>query len=139
VWKKIYPYIIGFAVGCITLWAISSGISNSKIDKLSNTINESKIIANGIEQNNFRLIESNTRLSESNRQLQTGIDRLTKQINDRDTEYQRQLEEIRNRFGNISITLGKVAEGLADSTGSIQSIIDGLEQIKNLISTLKFN
>jgi hypothetical protein len=139
VFKKIYTYLIGFIIGTISLWAISQGISNKQINQLSNTIATSKIVTTRIEQSNFRLIETNTRLSITNRQLQEGVDRLKKQIRDRDTEYQRQLDESRNRFETIKTGLIEISRRLESSTDIVQSVIDGLEQIKNFISSIKFN
>jgi methyl-accepting chemotaxis protein len=137
--KIIFSFLAGSIITFIIVWAISSGQNNIIIKRLSDTITASNSISKRIEQNNFDLIESNTRLSETNKQLQTTVDRLAKSIRDRDTEYQRQLEEIRNRFGNISVALGTISEGLISSTGSIQNIIDGIEQIKSFIKSLKID
>jgi hypothetical protein len=123
--KKIYPYIIGFIIGGITLWAISTGLSNRKIEQLSNNI------AIGTETNN-RLLETVDRLTERNRLDQTTIDGLREQIISDNNIAKRKLDK-------ISSGLGTIAEGLAGTEGTIQDIIDGIESIKTFIKSIKID
>lgn len=138
-WKKIFPYILGFIIGIILTWAISSGYNNRKINELSNTINTDKTINTVIQQANFRLSESNSRLSDNVRQLQEGTGRLEKQIRDRDAEHQRQIDETRNRFESIKTGLENISRQFESSGDIIQSVINGLDEIKKLISSIKLN
>ena len=138
-WKKIYPYVIGFVIGIVTLWAISSGYSNRKIEQLTNTINDGKILNTKLQDINTKLSEANTRLIAENRTATEGLDRLTKQINDGNKYYQSELGKIKTGFNTISEGLGTISEGLGSDEQAISNAIQTIESIKNFISTIKFN
>ena len=139
-WKKIKWYIIvggvSLILGAIIVFAVIQGSNNRKIDELSANIVAGTILNTGIQQANFRLIETNTRLSGTVGELQKGTGRLEQQIRDGNTEHQRQLEEARNRFGAIQTGLGTISEGLSGTGTTLQGVSEGLEQIKTLIKSL---
>ena len=138
-WKKIYPYLIGFVIGIVTLWAISSGYSNKKIEQLTNTINNGKILNTKLQDTNTKLSEANTRLIAENRTATEGLEGLRKQIRDGNIQYQNELGKIKSGFTTISEGLGTIENGLGNDEQIISNVIDGIETIKNFISTIKFN
>ena len=138
-WKKIYPYLIGFVIGIVTLWAISSGYSNKKIEQLTNTINNGKILNTKLQDTNTKLSEANTRLIAENRTATEGLEGLRKQIRDGNIQYQNELGKIKSGFNSISEGLGTIENGLGNDEQIISNVIDGIEAIKNFISTIKFN
>jgi hypothetical protein len=109
VWKKVYPYIVGFIFGVVALWAISSGYSSRKIEQLSNTI------AIGTAENK-RLRETIDRITERNRLDQATIDRLREQIiSDNNIA--------KGKLDKISSGLGTIAEGLGGTEGDRKSVV----------------
>jgi hypothetical protein len=139
VWKKIYPYIIGFVLGIIVVWAISSGYNNRKIEQLSNTIDAGKILNTKLQDTNSKLAEASTRLIRENNTATESIDRLEKQIRDGNNYYQGELGKIKSGFASISEGLGTISDGLGGDDEKLSNAIDTIESVKKFIGTFKFN
>ena len=114
--NNIIRFVIVFVIGIILGIVITNRFYNSKIDDLSRTVAS-------IEEINNRLQFSNTNLSSLNSRLTEEVGKLEKRIVDDYREYQ-------ERLGIVSSGLGEISEGLSGTGGDLQSIIDGMEEIK---------
>ena len=132
-WKKIQWYVYCFAFGIIlgagVLFAIGKGIYNKNIERLSTSIDEGKRQNTELIDTNTRLTKSNSDLTEKLGQFSTLNERLSRTVAEYDKRYHDQVSGIKEAIGEISA-------GLTGSANELQSIIEGIEQLKNLISKL---
>lgn len=116
--KKIVGilFVFCFFIGIILGAVICNRYDDSEIDRISTAISDSQEI-------NRRLKLSNTYLSAINSRLTKSVGELEERIIADNRNYQERLK-------GIASGLGKISEGLNGTGEDIQSIIDGLEQIK---------
>jgi flagellar basal body-associated protein FliL len=118
--------IIGICIVCLAVGYIGANFFigrnyNKQIERLSNTI------ATG-QKLNDQLTADNKLLTERNTDAQNRIAELGQQIANDNKATQDRL----TRIGN---SIEKVGRELGHSGDSIQSVIDGLEQIKKILRT----
>ena len=109
-------------VGSTVTFAIVKGYSDKLIERMSSQLAES-------EARNKRITEENSQLAELNRQSQSTIDGLEKQLSDSYRQSQETINGIRK-------SIDEATRGLEGAGSDIDSIIAGIESIKNLIKTL---
>lgn len=122
--NNIIFFIIVFIIGIILGVFIANRFYNSEINDLSRTVAS-------IEEINNRLQFSNTNLSSLNSRLTEEVGKLEKRIVDNYREYQ-------ERLGIVSSGLGEISKGLSGTGEDLQSIIDGMEEIKIGLRKIEF-
>jgi hypothetical protein len=126
--KKIYPYIIGFIVGVITLWAISSGAKSKLISELNaakwTLESASRTIAdltNGIQSVSIKLKEAN-KLIDDKQSILIGQQSIIR-------NQQSTINNQKSIIEQISVSIS----GAGDDIGrKIQAFADGYRQLYNL-------
>ena len=123
--KKILPYLFMLILGAILCFFITQGQYSRTVDRLSARIVEG-------DELNQELRNTNKLLTDENRQSRELIESLRGDV----TELQRINSEARIQLGDIRNIIGGIGTGLGEGARTIQSVIDGLEQVKSAVQLL---
>ncbi len=123
--KKILPYLFMLILGAVLCFFITQGQYSRTVDRLSARIVEG-------DELNQELRNTNKLLTDENRQSRELIESLRGDV----TELQRINSEARIQLGDIRNIVGGIGTGLGEGARTIQSVIDGLEQVKSAVQLL---
>ena len=113
---------IGLIVGFAGCYFVAKGQFDKRYNTISNELATSKSLYNDLQATDTQLQSNYSRST-------AAVERLQKQINADNSRFNTTIDGLKS-------SLSKTAEGLGTATEDIQSVIDGLESIKNLIRSL---
>ena len=112
-------------LGAVLCFFITQGQYSRTVDRLSARLVEG-------DELNQELRNTNKLLTDENRQSRELIESLRGDV----TELQRINSEARIQLGDIRNIIGGIGTGLGEGARTIQSVIDGLEQVKSAVQLL---
>lgn len=120
--KQILSFIAGVLISGIIVGAILERNSVNRLNKISERLADSEAL--------------NTKLTETNSDLLATNTRLTATVGELEERINRENQQHQERLRNIEKGLRGISTGLTESTDIIQSVIEGLQRIREVIEFL---
>ena len=131
--KSLLIFIIAFTIGTFGSYIFTQRRYNKSVEQLSTRIAEGEKLNQQLLTTNRELTAQNTRDRILVEELRGTIDSLRGEI----SNLRSSVKRARGELENIREIVNGIGAGLTEGADIIQSVIDGLEQIKNAVNGIK--